>query len=344
MELGEGKLKPVLLICAYINPETNTLNFQIFDSVDTIISDFVDFLLFFDIKKGEYRFDNYICMAHNLQGFDGPFIVKEMYNRPHYAIDKIIYNGTKLQMMHISRVNLTFLDSFNFVHTSLRGLSKMFGIDERKTFFPYKFVTPKTLHWRGILPPIDWYEPNHMKEDDRLDFFKFYEQQKEKYKHKIFVLKDVMREYCKQDVKVLARCMEEFRKLIYEKTSFDPFEHDLTLAGICLRDFIYNHLKPHTIGVIPAKGYFTCSNQSYKAFDYLNFQNYLLKTDIQTAKHPLGEYTLGQYKLDGICHREKIVFDFHGCYFHGCQTCFNFIDYSDNNGRVLMKSLYENEG
>jgi DNA polymerase type B, organellar and viral len=94
------------------------------------------------------------------------------------------------------------------------------------------------------------------------------------------------------------------------------------------------------MGIIPAKGYFACCNQSKKAYEYLAFQSYLYGSPIRTGKDPRGEFKIGQYKLDGVCFAKKVVFEFYGCYRHGCQICFNFTDYNQSRKEDMLK-LYE---
>ncbi len=341
IQLDNNTLEPILLICAYITHTDYQLHFKTFNRRFFVISDFIDFLFTKDSNSDKYTFENYVCIAHNLSGFDGIFIVEELYNRLYFKV-KVIYNGTKLQMLTVLGIKLTFLDSLNFVHCSLRNLSKMFGEPMQKTFFPYKLLNPNNLEYVGKLPSIDKYDIDNLKNKDECnDFFKFYNEQKLIFKHKQFNLKSVLHAYCKIDVIVLVKCMEKFRLLIREKTNFDPFERDITLAGICLRDFIFNHLEPYSIGIIPAKSYFSCSNQSNKALDFLAFKSFELKTQIQTAHHPKGEYKIGPYFVDGITFDKKIIFDFNGCYFHGCPFCFSYTDYNTFN-KTNMKQLYSN--
>src|SRR5882724_739081 len=120
--------------------------------------------------------------------------------------------------------------------------------------------------------------------------------------------------------------MEKYRNLIISISGFDPFTNDITLASVCLRDFTLNHLKTHSMGIIPPKGYFICSNQSAKALDFLGYKSWELKAPIVTSQDKTSEFKIGNYLMDGVCHQKKKVFDFHGCYFHGCQQCFSHID------------------
>jgi len=294
-----GMQEPVLLVCSYIDKKTGKYVFKSFDNYGTVMNDFVDFLLQVDPKskkqmrrkiggkksknfkmvtrkKIKYLFQSYVVVAHNFKGFDSVFVMNELQKHFLYKLN-MIYAGSKLQTLRVAGPGITFIDSLNFVHCSLRNLCKMFGLQESKTFFPYSLLTEIGMNYRGELPSVDAYEINNLKSNERDEFFEFYEKQRIKFSKKDFILKKELYDYCRQDVKVLAVCMEKFRYLIKKETTFDPFTRDITLAGICLRDFLNNHLKMHTLGIIPPKGYFKCANQSDKALDYLCFEAWKMK-------------------------------------------------------------------
>jgi len=339
VQCNDGELKPILLVAYYLCSKTLKFVFRVFNS-SNVIKDFIDFLFQYNLVSKKFIFQNYIVMAHNFKGFDGIFIINELHNRMNFKLD-VIYDGTKLQTLTIKKINIKFLDSMNFIQTSLRSMSQMFGQKQSKSFFPYALLTPDLINYKAYLPEKKYYEFDQLKEDEQIDFHNFYEKQKRIYGNgkKIFDLKKVLLNYCKQDCIVLANCMEEFRKLVLLKTKFDPFEKDLTLPGVALRDFIFNYLQPHSLSIIPARGYFASSNQSYKALEYIAFRSFQLKTNFQTVKHKLGEYKIGQFQLDGISHEKKLVIQYMGCFFHGCPTCFHFTDYNSFKN-TSMKTLY----
>jgi len=338
-----GVQEPILLVCAYIDKITGQYQFKSFNKYGSVMNDFIDFLLQVDPKckmqmkrkgvmvtkkKIRYMFQSYILIAHNFKGFDGVFVMNQLQKHYFYRLS-MIYSGSKLQMLRVAGPGITFLDSLNFVHCSLRNLSKMFGLTESKTFFPYSLLTKDDMNYRGCLPSIEKYEINNLRVSERDEFFEFYNKQKIKFQNREFVLKHELYLYCRQDVKVLAICMEKFRFLIKQETKFDPFARDITLASVCLRDFITNHLNKHTLGIIPARGYFKCSNQSAAALDYLNYTAQKRNIKIRHAKnHKDSEFKLGPYSIDGICFEKKILFEFHGCYYHGCPECFSDRDYN----------------
>jgi len=46
------------------------------------------------------------------------------------------------------------------------------------------------------------------------------------------------------------------------------------------------------------------------------------------------------YKVDGVDEKTKTIFEFHGCYFHGCQKCFPNRCLMNKNAGQTFGSLY----
>jgi hypothetical protein len=72
-----------------------------------------------------------------------------------------------------------------------------------------------------------------------------------------------------------------------------------------------------------------CAKKSYSAesIEWLTYMSDKLNIDIQHAENK-GEYVYfcdnkSYYKFDGYCKEKNIVFEYHGCMWHGCNKCFN---------------------
>ncbi len=48
----------------------------------------------------------------------------------------------------------------------------------------------------------------------------------------------------------------------------------------------------------------------------------MVTTQNQTAQNG-GEYYIKPYYVDGICHSNETIYEFQGCMFHGCDSCYN---------------------
>ena len=60
---------------------------------------------------------------------------------------------------------------------------------------------------------------------------------------------------------------------------------------------------------------------SMKAICWLNYISNSEKIIIIHAKNN-GEFKIGNYKVDGYCQMNKTIYEFHGCFYHGCPKCF----------------------
>jgi len=105
-----------------------------------------------------------------------------------------------------------------------------------------------------------------------------------------------------------------------EETGLDPFAKSCTIAGACNRVYGTHYLKPDTIGIVPHGGFRCVNKQSTTAIKWLKWLSFKRKIHIRHAKNDIhGELQIGPYKVDGVCGPK--VFEFHGCYWHGCPSC-----------------------
>ena len=105
-----------------------------------------------------------------------------------------------------------------------------------------------------------------------------------------------------------------------------PFTECCTIASTCMKVFRRNFLIPNTIGIIPSRGYRRAHMQSEIALQWLLFcEKEMGREIIHAAKG--WEYRLVQGMLvDGFLEgkngEKSIVFEFQGCYYHGCPSCY----------------------
>ena len=177
-----------------------------------------------------------------------------------------------------------------------------------------------------------------------------------------FDFQEVLLKYCRSDVDILRRCCLKFRELFMQMTSctgddkgIDPFEKCITIASACNLVFRTKFLRPETIGIIPAQGYRPEDKHSIKALQWLKFVSHTEGIHIQHARNG-GERNIGQYKVDGYHENmdgEKFVFEYHGCFWHGCPKCYsrqtingvNNMSMDDLHQQTLEKKRYlENLG
>ena len=76
--------------------------------------------------------------------------------------------------MYFRKFKLRFVDTYKFFLSPLADLSKTYGIDTIKGYFPHHFNTPENQNYIGRYPSIDYYGPQHMSPKKKADFEKWY--------------------------------------------------------------------------------------------------------------------------------------------------------------------------
>ncbi|XP_054280097.1 uncharacterized protein LOC128998123 [Macrosteles quadrilineatus] len=110
--------------------------------------------------------------------------------------------------------------------------------------------------------------------------------------------------------------------MFLKECNVDPFLEAVTIASACNLAFRRNFLKPDTIGIIPIGGYRLADNQSAKALQWLALEEDKRNVRIQHAGNSREFKIPGIGKVDGF--DGEIVYEFYGCYFHGCPKCFPY--------------------
>ncbi|CAH1995991.1 unnamed protein product [Acanthoscelides obtectus] len=206
----------------------------------------------------------------------------------------VIMRGTKLILMEVG--NVKFLDSLNYFPMPLTALPKAFDLKElKKGYFPHLFNTLAHQNYVGPIPALDFYDPDHLKEDAREKLLKWHgERQAEGY---VFDFQKEIVEYCISDVEILTQACLKFRDLIKTETTVDPFQESTTIASCCNKVFRRNFLKPETIGVIPKGGYRWRENQSKIAIQWLLWEEHQRGIKIQHAAKGIETIVKG-HKVD----------------------------------------------
>ena len=101
------------------------------------------------------------------------------------------------------------------------------------------------------------------------------------------------------------------------------------IASLALKVFCLNFLKENTLCLIPEMGY-----QSFIALCWLHKINETCEPIEYRLSRDRERKILGRF-LDGYCEESNTVYQFHGCFYHGCVNCFDMNDYN----RVLKASF-----
>ncbi|KAI8493979.1 hypothetical protein Bbelb_283260 [Branchiostoma belcheri] len=257
-------------------------------------------------------------MAHNLRGYDSHFIIN--YLLDNVVVPTVIYNGAKIMAMQIPQMNIKFIDSFNFLPMALAKFPKTFGFEDiSKGYFPHLFVSTETMNYRGPIPDLHYYDVDSMSPEKREQCMAFHaEKVAEGYVFDVVVDNT---KYCVTDVLVMERGILAFRDIFWRTTNINPFDKAITIASACSQVFRTNHLERNTLAIVPAMGYHHRQLQSKEAIDWLNFVAFRDNVSIQHVNNG-GEKKVCGRKVDGFCEETNTVYEYNGCFYHGCQKCF----------------------
>ena len=159
--------------------------------------------------------------------------------------------------------------------------------------------------------------------------------------------------YCESDVRLLEEGCLTFKRLFEAKTGFNPFDH-MTIASACNRDLRMNRMIPNSLASEPVGGWRNKINQSHVALEWLTWCDHQLRQkalsqltpedleaeDMMARAYPdhphpahrphlqhvgnAGEYHVPgtPFTVDGFHFETNTVYEFHGCFWHGCPKCY----------------------
>lgn len=178
-------------------------------------------------------------------------------------------------------------------------------------FFPHKFNLPSNYAYCGAMPDVSYYESDNMDPKRRTEFESWYNQKVNN--QFVFNFWKELTDYCRDDVRVLRICCEQFRKEYFEITTIDPFT-SITLASACNAVYRKMFMPWNTIGLIPSKGYYGHENHSFLSVLWLEYQSLQEGYRIKHARNG-GEKTITlktgkRIKPDG--HHDNHLYEFYG--------------------------------
>ena len=265
-------------------------------------------------------------LFHNLKGFDGVFLLNALYHDSRRVINQACMGA---KVLTFKTGSITFKDSLCFLPFPLAAFPSTFDIKEtKKGYFPHAFNTPQNQGYVGSIPPKIYYDPEGMKSKDKERFEEWYGKQTGK-----FDLQNELETYCKSDVKLLKEGCEAFVAQFKQEADFNPFERCATIASACnlyWRRSIEEGTDAALIAVRPLQGWHGAQvNQSRAALEWLTYEESQLPKErgerIRHARNG-GEKRVktskGKEHVDGFDKSTKTVYEFLGCLWHGCPSCF----------------------
>ncbi|KAK7915769.1 hypothetical protein WMY93_011530 [Mugilogobius chulae] len=164
------------------------------------------------------------------------------------------------------------------------------------------------------------YGADEMSPKQREEFFNWYQTVKDQE----FDYDAELQAYCENDVQILAEGFTNFRDEFIKTSGCDPTD-SVTIASAALSVFQTQFLKPNTIAIPCPNNYKTTNKAfSHAAIQWLEFERTSRNIPIRHAMNG-GEVKVGRYFVDGYAEvgGAVIIFSFLGCFFHGCDLCFN---------------------
>ena len=268
-----------------------------------------------------------IILFHNLKGFDGLFILLQLY-KEHRMVEKQLTVGAKV--LSSQSGPLTFKDSLCFLPMPLSAFHATFGLVElKKGYFPHEFNRPENQSYVGAIPPLSAFDPDGFSNKGKEALETWHAEQVRR--GVVYDFAKELEEYCQSDVDILQRGCEAFCQEFESHAGFNPFAKCVTIASACNLYWRKFHLPADTIAVQPPSGWRGANiNHSLQALQWMYYHESLIPKEGAAAdriRHVRngGEVSLGMGAdstfVDGYDAATRTVYEFHGCLWHGCPTC-----------------------
>lgn len=240
-----------------------------------------------------------------------------------------VANGCKfLSISTFAENGVELLDSYNLIPVALARFPKTFNLEGmKKGYFPYTFATKANCkEVYECYPNVKHYAPNEKKTKvEQKEFYAWYEGVKNTW----FDVWQEMSDYCISDVKILSGGIRAFRDEMLSLTdgAFDPTEY-ITMASAAQAIYRALFMPENTIAVINSD---LKLNQERKETKWLYYIESTQGIKLERQKK-IGSYFSSGYEQD-----TKTVYDFLGCFWHGCSKCYN----ADSVNKVSGKRMSE---
>ena len=212
-----------------------------------------------------------IVVFHNLKGFDGMFILHELYQQQHEVSDQLTMGA---KVLSFQSGPLKLIDSLCFLPMPLASFPSTLNLTElKKGFFPHLFNTPDQQQYVGRTPNLEFYDPDGMVAKKREELTRWHSDQVRR--NVSFHFRREMIDYCKSDVALLKAGCEAFQREFQSQAGINPMEKCMIIASACNLYWRKHHPPPNTIAVEPV----SCwqgphFNHSLKALQWLYYQEH----------------------------------------------------------------------
>ena len=322
MQLPDRQFEPNLL-CYRTSESEAIITHKGKDCVNTFLHDLDDAA---EIPDDD-RQRTIITIFHNLKGFDGTFIINEMYHQQR-SIENQMTVGNKVLCFESGP--LIFKDSLCFLPMPLATFPDAFNLSEmKKGFFPHAFNIPEHQYYVGQIPALEFFDPDGMSEKKKKELEEWHAHQVQRGVSYDFARE--MEEYCKSDVALLQAGCESFATEFESHAGFNPFAECVTIASACNLYWRKHCLQENTIAVEPLRGWRGSNvNHSIQAIKWLYYKEHCIPKQgscpdrikhIRNGGEQKVTTATNSYYVDGYDPHSKTVYEFYGCFWHGCPRC-----------------------
>ena len=322
MQMSTREFQPIM-ICYKTSESENIVTHKGKDCVCTFLHDLDEAT---DIPNDD-RDRQVIVIFHNLKGFDGVFLINELYKQKR-TVENQLTIGCKV--LAFQSGSLMFKDSLCFIPFPLAAFPATFNLQElKKGFFPHEFNLPHHQDYVGQIPSIEFFDPEGMSDKKKNELEQWHAKQVRDNVQYDF--QKEMQEYCASDVQLLQAGCEAFAAEFETVAGFNPFSKCMTIASACHLYWRKHCLQEDTIAVEPLRGWRGPNvNNSVKALQWLYYEEDRIPKKGASADHIKHVRNGGEqcvttptdfYFVDGLNPETKTVFEFNGCFWHGCRTC-----------------------
>jgi G:T-mismatch repair DNA endonuclease (very short patch repair protein) len=258
----------------------------------------------------------------------------------HGISPELITRNQRILQLAITKYNINFIDSIQYVMGSLDSLTTTFKLDSVKGYFPHEFNQPNNYGYKGICPPAKSFISfnDSSKQIEKKE--KFCQELEET--NYIWNFQNEIAAYCNQDVNVLCQAMCKFLKqaLLFQVELHNKVELESNIISLpkLLNPFTPNFLTLSSWVFGVWRQWFLPKYEIYSMKDDKGL------TSIQTSQaeqevvlfeqwrnpkaHVQSSFTsptvarFGRIVPDYFIKETKVAGWIHGCYFH----CHRFED------------------